>query len=508
MSAMKERRVYKGVEPEPFRKIKHACSKLRAKVITERRFREWSREVFRVKAVDQARSRWCGLMVIILLLFGFLVQAQEADSTEDALAEIPKQESVALGDTTDLDPLLERIGEARYVLLGEASHGTSDYYLWRARISRRLIEEKGFSFVAVEGDWPDLYRVNEYVKNRPGSGRSAYDVLNAFERWPTWMWANWEVVAFVEWLRDYNDTLADADKVGFYGLDVYSLWASLDTVLIYVEREKPALLEVARRTQSCFKPYGEDEQAYARATLSGASCEAEATALLKALRSNREFEEPEAHFDAEQNAFAIVNAERYYRAVMEGGPKSWNVRDHHMVDTLDRLVAHHQPEAKAIVWEHNTHIGDARATTMAEQGMVNVGQLVRERHKGEGVVLVGFGSYRGSVVAARAWGAEMERMRVAEAQAASWEAVFHKAGRGDRLLILDDLKSSGAAFETRGHRAIGVTYNPEFESFNYVPTVLPRRYNVFVYLDKTEALHPLHMDPSGKGPPQLYPWGF
>jgi erythromycin esterase-like protein len=370
-------------------------------------------------------------MATMLLVSVSPAQAQETVPDEDALASVLKRESVALQNADDLDPLMERIGDARYALLGEASHGTSDYYVWRARLSRRLIEEKGFSFVAVEGDWPDLYRVNDYVMNRPGSGRTAYEVLNAFERWPTWMWANWEVVAFVEWLRKYNDKLPDEDKVGFYGLDVYSLWASLNAVLTYAEREKPTPLEVAKRVQTCFEPYGEDELAYAEATLSGTSCEAEATALLRALRSDSWwFDDPKARFDAEQNAFAIVNAERYYRAMMAGGPESWNIRDHHMVDTLDRLVAHHGPEAKAIVWEHNTHIGDARATTMAEQGMVNVGQLARERHEGEGVVLVGFGSYRGRVVAARAWGAEMERMRVPEAQAASWEAVFHEAEKG------------------------------------------------------------------------------
>ena len=323
------------------------------------------------------------------------------------------------------------------------------------------------------------------------------------------MWANWEVVAFVEWLREHNDALADEDKVGFYGLDVYSLWASLNAVLTYVGREKPTLLEVAKRAQTCFEPYKEAEVAYAQATLSGTSCETEATALLRALRSNAWwFDDPKASFDAEQNAFAIVNAERYYRAMMAGGPESWNIRDHHMADTLDRLVAHHGPEAKAIVWEHNTHIGDARATTMAEEGMVNVGQLVRQRHEGEGVVLVGFGSYRGRVVAARAWGGQIERMRVPEAQATSWEAAFHRAGGGDRLLILDDLEDHEAALDPRGHRAIGVTYNPGFDPFNYVPTVLPWRYDAFIYIEETEALHPLHMEPSKKRSPQLYPWGF
>lgn len=460
-------------------------------------------------AVIDIRPSWRELIVTVLLFFGYLVQAQEAVSGEDVLIEVLKRESVALKGVNDLDPLIKRIGDAHYVLLGEASHGTSEYYLWRARLSQRLIEEKDFSLVAVEGDWPDLYRVNAYVMNRPGSGRTAYEVLNAFERWPTWMWSNWEVVSFVEWLRKYNDALPEADRVGFYGLDVYGLWASLEAVLTHVEREKHQLLEVAQRVQTCFEPYWDDEQAYARATLSGVSCEAEAIALLKALRSTDYWlEDPETPFNAEQSAFTIVNAERYYRAMMEGGPKSWNLRDHHMVDTLDRLVVHHGPNTKAIVWEHNTHIGDARATTMAEEGMVNVGQLVRQRHGGEGVVLVGFGSYRGRVVAARAWGAEIEHMRVPEAQTASWESIFHEAGGGNRLLILDDLKTYGAAFEPRGHRAIGVTYNPAFDPFNYVPTVLPRRYDAFIYIEETEALHSLHMEPSGHRPPQLYPWGF
>ena len=460
-----------------------------------------------MNTVAYVRSRGRKLIAIAVLLFGLSAQAQEAVPGEDALAEALGQASTSLNSISDLDPLIATVGDARYVLLGEASHGTSDYYVWRAHLSRRLIEEKDFSFVAVEGNWPDLYRVNKYVKNRPGSGSTAYEVLNAFERWPTWMWANWETVAFVEWLREYNDALPEGDKVGFYGLDVYSLWTSLNAVLAYVEREKPPLLSIARQVQACFEPYGKDEQVYARATLSGTSCEAEATALLEALRSNQGLENPEASFDAEQNAFTIVNAERYYRAMMEGGPKSWNVRDHHMVDTLDRLVTHYGSEAKAVVWQHNTHIGDARATTMAEEGMVNVGQLVRERHEEEGVVLVGFGSYRGSVIAARAWGAEMERMRVPEAQAASWEAVFREAKRGDRLLILDDLEAS-AAFETRGHRAIGVTYDPGFDPFNYVPTVLPRRYDAFIYLEETEALHPLHLELPGERPPQPYPWDF
>jgi erythromycin esterase-like protein len=303
----------------------------------------------------------------------------------------------------DLNALLERVGDARFVLLGEASHGTSEYYTWRAAISRRLIREKGFSFIAVEGDWPDCYRVNRYVKGYAGAGASARDVLHAFERWPTWMWSNQEVVALAEWLRGHNrDQHADR-RVGFYGLDVYSLWDSLYAVMSYLQRVDPSALPAARAAYHCFEPYGEEVQEYARATRwLPVSCEKEALALLAELRRRV----PTYHdggrdetFQAEQNALVVKNAEEYYRAMVRGGPESWNIRDRHMVETLERLMRLHGPGTKGIVWEHNTHIGDARYTDMADDGMVNVGQLVREGHAREGVVLIGFGSNHGSVIA-------------------------------------------------------------------------------------------------------------
>src|SRR5205085_2981591 len=328
-------------------------------------------------------------------MFGSRRESSSESGKSRALATELRRRTQPLHDASDLDPLIDRIGDARYVLLGEASHGTSEYYTWRAELSKWLIREKGFSFVAVEGDWPDCYRVNRYAKNYPSSGATAREVLHAFDRWPTWMWANEEIVDLVEWLRRYNDQrrLTEDRRVGFYGLDVYSLWDSMRAVVDYLEHIDPQLAANAKRAYRCFEPYGEDEQEYARATyLVPTSCEDEAVSVLRTLRSRApEYAQDgrEAFFNAEQNAFVAKNAELYYRTMVRAGSASWNVRDHHMVDTLDRLMAHHQqfnPDAKAIVWEHNTHIGDARFTNMASAGMVNVGQLVSQAHDEDGVV--------------------------------------------------------------------------------------------------------------------------
>src|SRR3954466_15040468 len=326
--------------------------------------------------------------------------------------------SVARPLTTpgDLDSLMDHIGDSRFVLLGEATHGTSEFYTWRAEITKRLITEKGFSIIGVEGDWPDCFRVNRYAKGRFGAGESAEAVVHAFDRWPTWMWANREVCRFVEWLRDHNAQRGEQEKTGFYGLDVYWRGDQMREAVASLDPGDPSAAPTAKPPYNCFEPYAEDEQEYARATaLVPTSCEDEAVAVLARLRAKaspyRE-DGAESYFDAEQNALVARNAERYYRAMVRGGPDSWNVRDHHMVETLDRLVAHHGPTCKAVVWEHNTHIGDARFTDMARNGMVNVGQLVRREHAEDGVVLVGFGTHRGTVIAGQEWGAPMERMRV------------------------------------------------------------------------------------------------
>jgi len=425
-----------------------------------------------------------------------------------------RQLALPLSSAADLDPLLEQVGDARFVLLGEASHGTSEFYTWRARISRRLIEEKGFSFIAVEGDWPDCYRVNRYAKGYPAAGDSAYSVLHGFTRWPTWLWANWEVVALIDWLRRHNGGLPDEQRVGFYGLDVYSLWESLHEVMGYLEENEPDALGAARDAYGCFEPYGEDVQRYAQATaFVPNTCETEVVELLKTVRAQAPEHDgdPEAHFNAVQNARSALGAERYYRTMMRGGAESWNVRDEHMAATLNHLMEHHGPDAKAIVWEHNTHIGDARATDMPRAGMINVGQLVREQHQEAGVVLVGFGAYAGSVIAGSSWGAPSERMTVPAAREGSWEQLLHSAGIRSGLLQFSGATArNGFLLEPRGHRAIGVVYSPDREHYgNYVPTVLPRRYDAFLHFAETEALHPLHVEEeTAAEPPETFPWGL
>jgi erythromycin esterase len=441
--------------------------------------------------------------------------------------ELEKTMTYKLGNfDKDLDPLLERIGNCRYILLGEASHGTSEFYIWRAEITKRLISEKGFSFIAVEGDWPDCYRVNRYVKGMANSGSSAYKVLHAFSRWPTWMWANREMVDLIEWLTSYNRVQKDDGKVGFYGLDVYSLWESLDAVMQYLRKNYSDAMKSAIEAYRCFEPYGKDVEGYARATaFVPESCEDEVTGMLIELRRKaneegdgrlkEEHNGREAYFNAEQNAIVAKNAELYYRTMMHGGAASWNVRDHHMMNTLERLMKFHGNDAKSIVWAHNTHVGDARATDMAQAKMVNLGQLAREQAGRENVVLVGFGTYKGSVIAAKEWGEQMERMPVPPAVDGSWDNFLHSlddnVGR-NKLLTFDDIdkKEDSSLLESKGQRAIGVVYNPSYERYgNYVETILPIRYDAFLFIDETYALHPLHMPVSpDEELPETFPTGL
>jgi erythromycin esterase len=416
-----------------------------------------------------------------------------------------------LRDERDLDPLVERIGGARFVLLGEASHGTADYYRWRAVLTRRLITEAGFSFVAVEGDWPDCFRVNRWVKGRDGDGRSAREVLDGFERWPTWMWANEEVVDFVGWLRDHNH--GTGAGVGFYGLDVYSLWDSLRVVVDHLASHDGHLLEAAREAFRCFEPYGEDPQRYAWSTrLVPEGCEDDVVRLLTELRGRTAVPDgdPEAALDRRQNAEVVAGAERYYRTMVRADGESWNVRDHHMTDTLDRLVDHHGPGARAVVWEHNTHIGDARGTDMAGAGMVNVGQLVRERHGEDDTVLVGFAGHRGRVIASGSWGATMRRLPVPPAPPGSHEAVVHDVvGDTPTLFVFPDDRGGPWLSSRRGHRAIGVVYDPARDPYgNWVPTVLGRRYDAWLWFPDTDALSPLHRERAQPGREhETEPWG-
>ena len=418
-----------------------------------------------------------------------------------------------LNNEKDLKPLFDRIGDARIVMLGEASHGTHEYYTWRAHISKRLIEEKGFNFIAVEGDWPDCYRLNRYIKNYPDSGKTAEEVLHSFNRWPTWMWANWETVALAEWLREFNERQTKNNKIGFYGLDVYSLWESFESIIEYLDKKDPKTKQEAIQAFKCFEPYNRGEgQEYARASRMVPSlCENEVVDLLSKIRLKAPSynTDPEAVMSVEQNAQVIVNAERYYRAMIKSGADSWNIRDRHMIYTLENLIKFHGPQAKGIIWEHNTHIGDARATDMAAEGMINVGQILNELHRDEGVYSVGFGSYQGTVIAAREWGDVMQIMKVPEAAKHSWEYELHRLNAKDRIVFMNQNVKADIGDKKLGHRAIGVVYHPKYEYLgNYVPSEMPYRYNAFIYLDETSALHPLHLKSDVRQLPETYPFGL
>jgi erythromycin esterase-like protein len=312
-------------------------------------------------------------------------------------------------------------------------------------------------------------------------------------------------------MRRHNEGSPKDEQVGFHGLDVYSLWEALYEVIRYLNQHHPDAVQAAYQAFRYFEPYGEDPQEYARATMFVPdTCREEVLDLLKTVRERaaQALTGNATNLNAVMNAEAVKGAEAYYRTMVGGGAESWNLRDRHMADTLNRLMRFYGPDAKAIVWEHNTHIGDARYTTMTNSGMFNVGQLVRQEHDTDGVVLAGFGSYEGTVVAGRSWNAPMEVMDVPPAKPGSWEHALHLMGAEDRLLLFrPPVDARDALTVPRGQRAIGVVYNPEAEWGNYVPTVLPLRYDAFLYLDQTRALNPLHVQPQA-GPPELYPWGY
>jgi erythromycin esterase-like protein/predicted phosphoribosyltransferase len=431
-------------------------------------------------------------------------EAAQGPTADSALIKALRETAYPVaGSARDYDPLIGRIGEARFALLGEASHGTHEFYYERAEITKRLITEKKFAAVAVEADWPDAYRVNRYVRGA-SDDVDAVEALADFRRFPTWMWRNTVVVEFIEWLRAYNDALPlGAEKVGFYGLDLYSLHASIKAVLRYLEKVDPEAAKQARERYSCFDHVGEDTQAYGlmtRLNLSR-SCEEEVIRqLLEMQRRAADYVRRDGRLDddlfyAQQNARLVKNAEAYYRSVFLEEVSSWNLRDRHMAETLDALVGYLDrkvPRAKIAVWEHNSHLGDARASEMGQRGEQNVGQLTREKYGSE-AVLVGFTTHHGTVTAASDWGNPAERKRVRPALAGSYEALFHAAKRDRFLLILNDSDTMVQQLRVpRLERAIGVIYRPETErQSHYFQTRLPNQFDAVLHFDETRAVKPL-----------------
>jgi erythromycin esterase-like protein len=449
-----------------------------------------------------------GLLLALGLLLAILpAQAQDTTETEAELSELAAVvEDIAyvVDAADDYAPILERVGDAHLVLIGEATHGTHEFYRTRAELTRMLIEEKGFTGVAIEGNWPTAYRVNRYVRGE-GEDATAEEALSSFTDFPTWMWRNTDVRDFVEWLRTYNADQTQQAQAGFYGLDLYSLYESQEAVIAYAESADPQLAAQITDLYACFEGASNDPQRYGARAASGLeeSCEQPAESALAALKgahhelvqADADFTDDLAYFEAEQNARVVVNGERYYRTAYAGGESSWNLRDSHMMETLDTVLEQLEAqgsEARLVVWAHNSHVGDARATEMGEGGQHNIGQLVRQQY-GEDAYLIGFSTYHGTVRAADNWGSEGELKTVQPGLPGSYEDIFHRVGLSQFFIFLDQEHAALERLrEQRLQRAIGVIYLPETERFShYFYATLPEQFDVLIHIDRTQALEPL-----------------
>lgn len=413
-------------------------------------------------------------------------------------------------ESAPLDMMMDRIGDARVVLIGEASHGTSEFYRMRALITKRLIEEKGFTIVAAEADWPDAARIDHYVRHREAPPSEWV----AFARFPTWMWRNEDVRAFADWLHEWNAPRAPVTRAGFYGLDLYSLFNSAQSIIDYLEDVDPDLGRIARERYGCLSPWEADPAAYGRAALTGAyrACEDDVTAMLVDLMKKRQdyaLNDGERFLDAAQNAVLVANAEKYYRIMYYGSRASWNLRDDHMFETLQNVMNFHGNGTRAVVWAHNSHIGDARATEMSRRGERNLGELCA-RGFGADSYRIGFGTDRGTVAAATDWGGPMEVKQVMPAHPQSYERQFHLSGQPGLILPMRagrELDVATALSEPRLERAIGVIYRPETElASHYFEAELPRQFDEYIWIDETSAVTPLETGQAA-GLPDTYPFG-
>jgi len=425
-------------------------------------------------------------------------------------------------DDAAFGAMFDRFADARVVLLGEASHGTSEFYRARAAITRRLVERHGFRIVAAEADWPDMAVLDRHVRHRPPRA----DADPPFQRFPTWMWRNREFAALVDWMRTFNAERAPADRAGLSGLDLYSLGASIRAVIDYLDDVDPEAARVARERYACLTPWMREPAEYGRIAMSSghARCEEAVVAMLVELMEKRRRyveSDGEDFFDAAQNARLVKNAERYYRAMYRGAAESWNQRDRHMFETLQQLLVAGGSDARAVVWAHNSHIGDARHTEMGMRGELNLGQLCKERW-GKDAATIGFGTHAGTVAAASDWDEPMEVMDVRVSLRDSYERAFHDATRegakATRFLL--DLREGvhDAVREElqvpRLERFIGVVYRPGTERFShYAQAVLPAQFDAYAWFDETTAVAPLDATARGAGDvsgalPDTYPFGL
>lgn len=437
-----------------------------------------------------------------------LLKVSDTPAQEKVVFEM-EQKAHKIQNEHSWDELIKTLSNSRVVMLGESTHGTQEFYNIRRAISERLIQEHGFKFIAVEGDWPDCQKLNDYIRFDKGS--SAQQIMKEFHRWPTWMWANDETSTLIEWMKNY--------RTGFYGLDVYSLFESMDLVIDFAKKVDPELAAAVQERYACFDPFERDEKSYAQHLVKfPEGCRHDVmSALRKTLRLRLEdlsITDPEL-FNAQQNARIVAHAEHYYRAMLFGGPESWNVRDQHMIETLDLLLKKEGPQSKCIVWAHNSHIGDYHATEMASEGYINLGGLARERFGIDQVALVGFGTYEGKVFAGPSWEGKGASVDLPPARTSSFEYFCHKVAedlRTKRFYLIFDSEDRQGCLGRRsyGHRAVGVVYQPEFEKkgHNYVKTIPAKRYDAFVFVDKTSALIPLPTKTSHLDLPETWPGGL
>jgi erythromycin esterase-like protein len=427
-----------------------------------------------------------------------LVGMPQADVQRGDLLQSLRILAQPLRRADDLNALLDAVGDARLVLLGEASHGTREFYALRASLSRRLIREQGFSFIAVEGDWATLLPLDRYVRHRPGAPGSAREALLQIGRWPKWVWANSQMEALGEWLRAFNRGRAAERRIGIHGIDLYAIWESLDAVEAFYQSCLPGSAPRVRQLYRFLRDFGGDYQAYAEHVhRTGDSAQAAVAWVARDLDARYRYAAPterEALFEALQHARVVESGERYLRSMALPGPESWNARANHFERSVARLLDHYGPGSRAIVWAHNTHVGDARATSMVRAGEVNVGQLARERHGADAVFALGLGTAAGTVLAARTWEGRRRIMETPFPRPDSLEAALLVNGDGDRIFILDRTSAAAATLRrTLPHRAIGVVFDPQRERYeNYVPTRLAERYDAFVFIPYTHALTPLH----------------
>jgi protein-L-isoaspartate(D-aspartate) O-methyltransferase len=438
--------------------------------------------------------------------FGSSEPLPRAPTLPERIAQVaeplPEFEDAAFGE------LFDRFGRRRVVPLGEASHGTSEFYKARAVITRRLVEQHGFNIVAVEADWPDASAIDRYVRGRPGKGEET-----PFQRFPTWMWRNREMAEFIGWMRRHNDAIAVSEmRAGFYGLDIYNMSASIAAVLRHLDSTDPQAAKIARERYGCLTSWQNEPSTYGRAVLTEGygKCEQGVIAQCREMLERRFTEDKDDFLDAAQNARLVASAERYYRTMYYGGAESWNLRDTHMFETLEQVLEARGPDSKAVVWAHNSHVGDARHTDMASnRGEVSIGQLCRERF-GEEAVLIGFGTHEGEVAAATDWDREMEVKTIRPSLRDSYEELFHRSGRERFLLDFGRDEALRIALrEPRLERFIGVIYRPETERLShYMYASLAQQFDAFVWFDRTAPVAPLGSESHDKEVPETYPFGL